>query len=158
MGVAQDAERAERFTRFATDVEPRLRLALSAAIGPDLGADATGEAMAWGWENWERLEGMENPAGYLYRVGRSHGPRRSRRGVSLPPVPVAVAPRVEPGLPAALERLSERQRIAVVLIHGYDWTTREVAGLLGVDVPTVATHLRRGLDKLRKRLGVEIDG
>jgi RNA polymerase sigma-70 factor (ECF subfamily) len=161
MGVRHEADRetgrAERFTQFARAVEPRLRIALAAAMGPDAGADATAEALAWGWQNWERLDAMENPVGYLYRVGRSSGPRRRSRPVALPPVPTVASSRVEPGLPAALAKLTERQRIAVVMIHGYQWTAREVADLLGVDVPTVSTHLRRGLEKLRKRLGVTDD-
>ena len=143
--------------RSARAAEPRLRIALAAAMGPDVGADATAEALAWGWQNWDRLEAMENPTGYLYRVGRSHGPRRRRLPALLPPVPAVATSRVEPGLPAALAQLSERQRVAVVMIHGYEWTAREVAELLGVDVPTVSTHLRRGLEKLRKRLGVDGD-
>jgi RNA polymerase sigma factor (sigma-70 family) len=67
-------------------------------------------------------------------------------------------PDVEPGLPAALGRLPERQRIAVLLVHGWDWTPREVATLLGVSVSTIQTHLARGVDRLRHELGVSIDG
>ena len=146
--------RRESFSRFARDAEPRLRIALAAAVGQDLGADATAEALAYGWEHWERLEAMENPVGYLYRVGRSrvHPPRR----LLLPPIPVGHTPEVEPALPTALAKLTDRQRVAVVLVHGFDWKPREVADLLGVDTPTVATHLRRGLAKLRRQLKVEI--
>lgn len=151
-----NATREERFSCFAVDAEPRLRIAHAAALGQQRGADATAEALAYGWENWERIEAMDNPCGYLYRVGRSRV-RERRRPRRLPPVPAEVANRVEPGLPSALRSLSDRQRVAVVLIHGYEWTTREVADLLGVDVPTVTTHLRRGLAKLRKQLKVGND-
>ena len=150
------ASRAAQFTAFAQEAEPRLRIAFAAALGRDAGADATAEALAWGWEHWERLKQMDNPRGYLYRVGRSR--HRVRRGpLALPPVPVAMTPHVEPGLPAALAALSDRQRVAVVMIHGYGWTAREVAELLDLDVPTVSTHLRRGLEKLRKQLKVTVD-
>jgi DNA-directed RNA polymerase specialized sigma24 family protein len=129
---------------------------LAAAVGQQRGAEATAEALAYGWEHWDRLEAMDNPCGYLYRVGRrSVGVPRELR---LPPVPASIAPRVEPGLPTALASLSDRQRVAVVLIHGYEWTTREVAELLDLEVPTVATHLRRGLAKLRHSLKVNDDG
>lgn len=146
--------RRESFTRFAKEAEPRLRLALAAAVGQELGKEATDEALAYGWEHWDRIEAMENPIGYLYRVGRSwvRPPRRLR----LPAVPVTHAPFVEPGLPAALAKLSDRQRVVVVLVHGFDWNRAEVASLLGVDRPTVATHLRRGLTKLRRHLKVDI--
>ncbi len=62
---------------------------------------------------------------------------------------------VEPGLPSALNRLSERQRVAVLLVHGDDWTYSEVAELLGVSVSTVQQHAERGMSKLRKAIGVD---
>ncbi len=49
------------------------------------------------------------------------------------------------------------QRTVTVLVHGFGWTQREVAELLDVGLSTVQKHLERGLDKLRKALGVEID-
>ena len=146
--------RREGFTRFARDAEPRLRIALAAAVGQERGAEATAEALAYGWEHWDRLESMENPVGYLYRVGRTSV--RSVRRLQLPPMPLTRSPIVEPALPAALAKLSDRQRVVVVLVHGFDWKHTEVAELLGVDTPTVATHLRRGLAKLRRHLKVEV--
>lgn len=145
--------RRENFSRFARDAEPRLRIALAAAVGQDLGSEATAEALAYGWEHWERVETMENPVGYLYRVGRSWV--RPPRRVQMQPIQVTRTPRVEPALPAALAKLSDRQRVVVVLVHGFDWKQSEVAELLGVDTPTVATHLRRGLAKLRRHLKVK---
>jgi RNA polymerase sigma-70 factor (ECF subfamily) len=63
-------------------------------------------------------------------------------------------PDVEPALPGALARLPERQRVAVLLVHGWDWRHEDVAALMGVSVSTVRNHLTRGLDKLRTELGV----
>ena len=63
---------------FAREVEPRLRYALVAAVGQDLGQDAACEALAYGWRHWDRIRDLENPAGYLYRVGR-RSVRRCRR-------------------------------------------------------------------------------
>jgi DNA-directed RNA polymerase specialized sigma24 family protein len=40
-----------------------------------------------------------------------------------------------------------------VLCHGFAWTHREVAELLGVSPSTVQNHVERGLDKLRACLG-----
>jgi DNA-directed RNA polymerase specialized sigma24 family protein len=60
----------------------------------------------------------------------------------------------EPGLPAALAALSGRQRLAVVLVHGYRYTLREVAELTGLRQTTVQNHLTRGLARLRSKLGV----
>ncbi len=53
------------FTEFVEQVEPRLRNALIPMLGLDTSREATAEALAYGWEHWDRLREMENPAGYL---------------------------------------------------------------------------------------------
>ena len=68
-----------------------------------------------------------------------------------------VSPWVEPGLPRALNTLSERQRVAVVLVCGFGWQLREVADLLGVKTTTVQNHVERGLARLRLDLEVIAD-
>lgn len=71
------------------------------------------------------------------------------------PVPQDRLPQVEPGLPTALARLSERQRVAVVMVHAYGWDREQAAQMLDVSVSTLDSHLQRGLAKLRSALGVE---
>lgn len=135
------------FAAFFAAVEPRLRRALVAAYGSDAGRDATAEALAWAWEHRERLRDLEAPVAYLYRVGKSRS--RRRRGPHVFAERVTWAePWVEPALAGALSRLSERQRVAVVLVHAYGWTSGEVAELLGVSPSSVKTHVRRGLERL----------
>jgi RNA polymerase sigma-70 factor (ECF subfamily) len=143
------------FTAFVTEAEPRLRRALVALRGPDLGRDATAEALAWAWANWSAVGEMANPVGYLYRVGSSRTrPRRERRW----PAAVPVDPQgYEPELAPALARLSERQRAAVVLVHGCGWTHQEVADALGVARSSVGTHVERAMARLRKDLGADDD-
>ena len=145
---------AEAFTEFAKDVEPRLRLALVAAFGVEAGVEATSEALAYGWENWDSLSSRPNPAGYLFGVGRNKARKRRKTRTLLPAPPVNHEFFVEPGLPDALNRLSDRQRVAVLLVHGEDWTHSEVADLLGLSVSTVQQHAERGISKLRKAIGV----
>lgn len=43
--------------------EPRLRRALCAAYGMELGREATAEALAYAREHWRRLRVTDNPAG-----------------------------------------------------------------------------------------------
>jgi RNA polymerase sigma-70 factor (ECF subfamily) len=64
---------------------------------------------------------------------------------------------VEPALGAALDSLSRKQRVAVVLVHAYEWTHAEAAQVMGIKEPTVKTHVQRGLVKLRRSLGVTLD-
>jgi RNA polymerase sigma-70 factor (ECF subfamily) len=146
------------FIAFAREVEPRLSFAFSAAYGPELGRDATAESLAYAWEFWDRVRKMDNPAGYLYRVGQTRVKRYRRRAVVAPTIPSEGSEVwVEPGLPAALAGLSEQQRTAVVLIHAFDWTQQEVAELLGIGRTTVQKHLERGLEKLQTLLEVRTD-
>jgi len=145
---------AEKYTAFVRGAGARLRRAFIAAYGPEVGAEATAEALAYAWEHWEKVEAMDNPAGYLYRVGQSKARKYRRRPPRLPGVADSVAPWVEPGLPAALQKLSERQRQAILLCHGYDWTLAEVAELWGTQRSTVQRQIDRGMVRLRKRLGV----
>lgn len=153
--VLMEATLAATYSAFVSDGGARLRRAFIAAYGPEVGAEATSDALAYGWEHWSRVSEMDNPAGYLYRVGQSKARRYRRRPVRLPIVEAVALPWVEPGLPAALERLSERQRQAILLCHGYGWTLVEVGRLLGVGPSTVQRHIDRGMQKLRSRLGVE---
>lgn len=152
--VVPDETPSESFTEFVSEIEPRLKRALCVRYGIERGVEATADALAYGWEHWDRVRDMENPAGYLYQVGSSRSrPRRIPRP-TFPDLPADAAPWVEPGLPAALARLSESQRQAVWLVHGFEWTLEETASLLGVSVSTVRKHLERGERKLRKALGV----
>jgi DNA-directed RNA polymerase specialized sigma24 family protein len=149
------APRMGEFEAFVLEVEPRLRRALVAAYGSDRGREAAAESLAYAWEHWDRLRGMRNPAGYLYRVGQSR--TRRRRSPVVFAVPEQREPWIEPALPAALARLSERQRVAVVLVHGFGWSLRDVAELTGTAVTTVQNHLERGLTGLRAALEVHED-
>jgi RNA polymerase sigma-70 factor (ECF subfamily) len=144
----------DRFATFVNDVEPRLRRALIATYGPQVGREATVDALAYAWEHLATLATMANPAGYLYRVGQTSA-RRQRRELPLVPPPVAPSPpEFEPALRPALDALSEQQRAVVVLVHGFDWTQREVAELLGISPSTVRNHLERAMARLRKALEV----
>ena len=136
------------------DLEPRLRQALVAAYGMEIGIECCADAVAWAWEHRARLEGMANPAGYLYRVGQSSARSYRRRSGFLPQPEPGRIPHIEPGLARALESLSEPQRVAVVAVHSFGWSQQEVADLLGVSHSTVRTHLARGLNKLRSLLEV----
>jgi RNA polymerase sigma factor (sigma-70 family) len=113
------------------------------------------EAWTYAWQHWERIEQMENPAGYVYRIGRTRASRlRPRSHVRLPHVTAIEMPWIEPELPEALSRLSERQRVAVVLVHCFEYTHAEAAEVLGVSRPSLQKHVERGMGKLRRTLGV----
>lgn len=145
------------FTRFVKETEPKLSIALAAAYGPEVGREATEEALVWAWEHWPKVQQMRNAAGYLYRVGQSKARWYHRPTVMFPNAPAAMAAPSDPDLPVALSRLSLRQREVVVLVHAYGYSEREVASLLGSSRWSIRTHLERGLDRLRSEMGVGAD-
>jgi RNA polymerase sigma factor (sigma-70 family) len=158
-------ERAD-FDDFVATLEPRLRRALVAAYGPEAGREAAADALAWAWQHWDRLSAMDNPAGYLWRVGqtsvRSAARRRHRElsavvEVELQPLEGHREPRVEPALDGALADLSPQQRAAVVLVHGYSYSLSEAADVLSCSISTVRNHVQRALRRLHAALEVTDD-
>ncbi len=146
-----------QYATFLRDAEPRLRHALCGSFGADLGREATAHAVAVGFERWLSVRAMTNPVGYLFTVGRNYARRdtraRSRTTNLLPDVPTSVEHWVEPGLPKALSNLTERQRTAIVLVHGLGWTYAETAEAMEVSRATVQTQVRRAMRRLRSDLG-----
>ena len=151
--VAQDSN-VDEFTEFVAQHESRLRESLIAACGGEVGRDAAADALIYGWEHWDRVGGMTNSVGYLYKVGLSRGRKSlSRRRPAFDRVEYLRIPEVEPKLPEALAGLSERQRTVVLLIHSFQRTQSEVGELLGLSKTTVQNHLERGMDRLRREIG-----
>lgn len=147
----------DSFTEWAREAEPRLRRALTASFGLQVGKEAATDALSHAWEHWDAIKVKGNPLGYVFGVGRNKARRlTSRHTVAFPDVPVQLLPNVEPGLPAAIARLPEKQRVVVALVYGYEWSMSEVAELLGIAKSTVQKHGERGLAKIRRNLGVEL--
>jgi RNA polymerase sigma factor (sigma-70 family) len=144
----------EEFERFVDRHGPRLRRALGASFGATLGAEACAAALSWAWETWPRADELANPVGYLVKVGRSS--LRLDRVKESPsdeiPDELVESHHTDPDLVAALDGLTEQQRSAVVLVHGFGWTLTEAAEALDVEVSTIRNHVRRALVKLHAAL------
>lgn len=148
---------APSYDDFVLVAGGRLRAALVSAYGLEVGIESASEALAYGWESWERLQTMDNPIGYLYRVGQTAAARHRRKAPMLDrPTPYEI-PNFEPGLVPALEQLSEQQLVCVLLVHGHGWTRNDAAELLDISPDTVRTHLDRGMAKLQRLLKVKPD-
>lgn len=140
------------FEDFAATEGLHLRRALLARWGAELGADLHAEVMAKAFVDWARVGAMANPTGYLYVVARSE--RRRYLRWQRPPrfrAPVDPPPS-DPDLFLSLGALTDEQRVAVLLVHGYGATYQEVADVLGIPVTGVTNHLTRGLARLRRDL------
>ena len=145
------------FEVFFRAAEPHLRAALTATFGPETGRDACAEALTYAWRNWDRVRTLDNPRGYLFRVGQRWAHRHRTRSERRYPAVVDDAEPVafEPLLGEVLAGLSTRQRQAVVLCVGYGLTHAEAAALLGIERSSVQNHVERALRHLRHHLGAD---
>jgi DNA-directed RNA polymerase specialized sigma24 family protein len=153
--IIESLEPETAYEDFLAAEGDRLRRILVARFGLEVGTEVTSDTLSWAWEHWDRLAGVDNRLAYLYRVGQSKSRRywRWRRRPTFPPEVMGAGSDPEPGLPAALARLPEAHRVAVLLVHGHGWSYAEVADALGVELSTVRNHVHRGLQKLRLILG-----
>ncbi len=142
------------FETFAVTALPRLRQALIARYGMDVGADSFAAATAWAWENWERLQGIENKVAYLYRVAqssqRSTRMWQKRTTTRFPNESSSPDCTASVDLGILVSALPDKQRICVLLVHAHNWTYAEVAALLNMRVDAVNNHVHRGTLRLRK--------
>jgi RNA polymerase sigma factor (sigma-70 family) len=162
-GLIDQVDGRAQFAAFVGMVEPRLRRALVAAYGAAAGRVAAADALAWAWQHWDRVQGMANPTGYLWRVGQTSARRGGRiRGREISSSvhvvdleSVDAGPRLEPRLDGAMRALSDQQRAAVLLVHGYGLTLTETAETLGCGISTIRNHVDRALKRLRSALEVD---
>jgi RNA polymerase sigma-70 factor (ECF subfamily) len=123
--------------------------------------DCVQEAYARAWTRWSTVGTLQEPAAWVrvvaFRLARSRW-RRTQHGLSLHrrsasseetagPTPDSVA------LTAALRRLPEDQRRALVLHHLADLSVAQVAHETGVPEGTVKARLSRGRTALAALLG-----
>ena len=89
---------------------------------------------------------------------RKHRPAPSEQENQMPdpgPNPAETAARTETSaeLRQALNTLPEREREAIVLTHLNGLTHAQAADALGIPVKTLSSHVSRGMDRLKGKLG-----
>jgi RNA polymerase sigma factor (sigma-70 family) len=128
----------------------------------DLAGEAVDEAMARAWTRWAEVRELDNPAGWVFRVGLNWATswwRKVRRerapGSELdlpgPPGTTESAMLAE----EVLARLPRPQRAVVVCRILLDLTTAETAAALEISEGTVKSRLSRALTDLRRALKAE---
>lgn len=143
---------AELAELFRTAREPAARFAYvltgSSAVADDLVNDAFAQLV-------RRWADIREPRAYLYRAivsgARSWG-RRKRRTYALDPAPPIDVDTDAFVVRQLLARLPVPQRAALVLRYFAGMTDPEVAAAMDVPLGTAKSHLRRGLDVMRKEL------
>ena len=150
--------KVRQFTEFCHQLETPLRYTLVGQFGYETGREAAQNGLIFAWEHWDRVSHAENPEGYVYRVAKRQAMRsRAQKQVFVVDRPDGEPPRVEPGLDGALTTLTQRQRTVVLLVEGLGMTYEETSRMLGISRSSVQSHLERGLEKLRRELGVKQD-
>jgi len=125
----------------------------------DEAEDLAQEAFVKVLERWERVQDLEDPAGYLHRTAMNAFRSRFRRAMTAArhtlglARPADVLEEVDDRVMAqqALGNLSPRQRAAVVLTELLGYTAEEAGSLLGVRGSTVRALNFQARAALRKR-------
>jgi DNA-directed RNA polymerase specialized sigma24 family protein len=155
--MAVDSQR-EEFERLVLPILDRVRRALIVKYGVETGSDVAADAMEWAWQHMDRVVSMENPAGYLFRVGQSAARQHQRWWHSTTTFPnggrwlAADVLVMNDDMMDALRRLTPSQRVSVLMVHGYGFSYRDVADVLGIRESAVTNHIHRGLSRLRRIL------
>ncbi|MFZ4720925.1 MAG: RNA polymerase sigma factor [Ilumatobacteraceae bacterium] len=138
---------------FLVEARPILERALVARFGLRDGMDAASDAVEYALANWPRVGVMQNPKGYLFKVGHSKATRairRSRRLTALADSPTTADAPVDVDLQRALLQLPWELRVAVMLVHAHGHTYASAAEVLDIPVTTITNHVQRGMTQLRK--------
>jgi RNA polymerase sigma-70 factor (ECF subfamily) len=145
------------FEEFFRSTRGRLFTALVVMTGDRAEAEELlQDAFLKVWERWERVAGMDNPTGFLYRVSINLYRKRLRRAA------LAIRKVVDP-TPAVdqfadvdmrdeavrlLGRLTPRERAAVVVTAYLGYSGEEAGRLLGIQGSTVRVLTGRARAKL----------
>ena len=122
----------------------------------DLAADAVDEAMVRAYQRWDAVSAMDNPAGWVYRVGLNHARSRIRRLTRYftddRHEGIVSAPFVEPAIMRALGELSVDHRSVVVCRLLLGWSEADTAAALRIRPGTAKSRLHRALALLEQKL------
>lgn len=159
-----EARRVETFEDFFHANYERLLRAMYLATGDRHDAeDLAQDAMARVLERWDRVSDMEDPVGYVYRVGLNRRRSLLRR--------LALATRKAPAaqqetsseptsaiddrdaIRRALDGLSPTHREALVLCDWLDMSDERAAIILRTSAGAVRTRLHRARAAMREALG-----
>jgi RNA polymerase sigma factor (sigma-70 family) len=143
------------FDEFWTAQRDRIGRALAMTVGDlDLATDAVDEAMARAYQRWDRVATLDNPAGWVYRVGLNWTRSLHRRRRRTPPAWLASpasstdAYGLDPSIDAAMAALPESRRSVVVCRLLLGWSEAQTAVALGLRPGTVKSRLSRAVDEL----------
>jgi len=163
--VAFPTERVDawaRFDAFVEDEHDRLYKALYFVTGSREDAeDLSQDAFMKLWERWDRIEEIDDPTGYLFRVALNGFRMRRRRAAMAVrravPLPESRDEFVEAEMRAdvrqLLMRLTPRQRAALLLVDLLGYRSEQAARILRVRPSTVRNLASQGRRALKETEG-----
>jgi RNA polymerase sigma-70 factor (ECF subfamily) len=109
------------------------------------------------WERWERVAAMDEPVGFLYRTAMNLFRKRLRRAAVAVRKAVHLLPRgdelaeveIRDEAVRLLERLTPRERAAIVVTAYLGYSSEEAGELLGIQASTVRVLTNRARASLR---------
>jgi RNA polymerase sigma factor (sigma-70 family) len=151
--VRLDTRSRDELERLYRDQWDRMWRAMFAFAGDsEIASDAVAEAFAQALRRGEAIRSLDRWLWRtVFRIAAGELKERGRRG----PLPVEEAYEMNDlarDLVAALGKLPEKQRAAVVLHHCAGYPAKEVAAIIGSTTPSVHVLLSRGRKRLRELL------
>ena len=149
------------FHDFYSGSRDRVGRALAVTLGDaDLAAECVDEAMARAYQRWSSVSGMDNPSGWVYRVGLNLARSRMRRLTRRRRAPIsggaaAEVPEpdvIEPAILRALRGLPVDHRSVVVCRLLLGWSEAETAHALNIRPGTAKSRLHRATATLAEQL------
>ena len=147
------------FEELFLDVHDRLYRALYFITGSSADAEELmQDAFLKLWERWDRLDTIEDPVAYLFRVALNGVRMRARRArVAARKILPAAGARdpfddvhVRDDVRRMLRSISPRQRTAIVLIEIFGYSSEQAARIMGIQPTTVRVLASQGRAALRK--------
>ena len=123
-----------------------------------LASEAVDEAMARAYQRWNRVQALDNPGGWVYRVGLNWSRSILRRRLRPAPVWFTSTDAVidhgalDPAIDRALAELSIEQRSVVVCRLLIGLSEAQTATALGLRLGTVKSRLARATARLQSLL------
>lgn len=146
------------FRTFFEDEHRRLFKTLYFVTGDRTeAADLMQDAFLKLWERWDRIDGIEDPTAYLFKVALNGNRTRARsaRRAARRQIPFGIVRDafeevdVREDVLRMLRGIAPRQRAALVLLDLYGYSSEEAARIMGIRPSTVRALATQGRAVLR---------
>jgi RNA polymerase sigma factor (sigma-70 family) len=150
------------FAAFFADEHRRLFKALYFVTGNRAdAAELMQDAFLKLWERWDRLDRIDDPTAYLFRIALNGSRMRARAARRAAQRLIPVGPDRDPfdeidlreDVRVLLLDLAPRQRAALLLLDMYGYGSEEAARIMGIRPSTVRALASQGRAVLRRTSG-----